>query len=493
MNALAFDARDQDVLLAQWSETWAQQPPRLPHREVVARHGKDARGPCSLPVRQHREYTPCVAWRPAGLQPDRKSLLSIPAEAGKRATVWDLAAAKPSREFESDFTAEASFPDGRRIIGMTGSDVVVRDVTTGGSTKRWPMPDGLVSVLGECPESSRFRPHVPFHSQTRKACGSARTASGWRPSASAPAERILRHAHDDLPLRRRVRAAPRAFRFPTSPARNLRQRPGSSAGLRRQSRLLAVATTKSLSLFSVPEGQPLISEARWPSWTATPLGNLSGWEAAGLHDAHRPCCSRRGTNRLYEAVHPSDSERFLPDRQRRSAAAKLVEQVVQAWDLTLPQDRDRDPSPRRDRPGRQARSARSVVTAAGDDRMIRVWDRGGGLRWSVGDPGAGMPVRPRSLRWGTNAMPRTAGSSIRRVPCFSRGTFRSDRIDALGRDQRRSPRVSFKSILALSPDHRYLVVAGEKVRPTPRRAKSGSSTSRGTPRFCRFPWDRRLF
>src|SRR5262249_35038218 len=46
------------------------------------------------------------------------------------------------------FTPEAFFPDGRRILGMTGSDIVVRDVTTGGTTQRWPMPGGLVSVMG---------------------------------------------------------------------------------------------------------------------------------------------------------------------------------------------------------------------------------------------------------------------------------------------------------------------------------------------------------
>ena len=82
------------------------------------------------------------------LSADRKSLLSIPAEPGTRSTVWDLAAAKPLREFESEFMAEAFFADGHRVIGMTGSDIVIRDVATGGVTKRWPMPDGLVSILG---------------------------------------------------------------------------------------------------------------------------------------------------------------------------------------------------------------------------------------------------------------------------------------------------------------------------------------------------------
>ena len=57
------------------------------------------------------------------------------------------------RTFEGDFAAEAFFPDGRRVIGMTGSEVVVRDVATGAIDRAmadagWP---GLRP--GEGPES----------------------------------------------------------------------------------------------------------------------------------------------------------------------------------------------------------------------------------------------------------------------------------------------------------------------------------------------------
>ena len=47
MNALAFDARDQDVLLARVGARPLPEPPRLPHREVVARHG-EGHGDCIL-------------------------------------------------------------------------------------------------------------------------------------------------------------------------------------------------------------------------------------------------------------------------------------------------------------------------------------------------------------------------------------------------------------------------------------------------------------
>ena len=67
---------------------------------------------------------------------DRRSLLSIPESRDQPSIVWGLATAKLIREFENEFTAEMFFPDARRVVGMTGSEITVRDVTTGGTTKR---------------------------------------------------------------------------------------------------------------------------------------------------------------------------------------------------------------------------------------------------------------------------------------------------------------------------------------------------------------------
>ena len=132
-----------------WSETTLPAPPLVYLIERWSRVTGKIKGTVSLPVaaRAHKTFHPRMV---AGWSSVPTGILAVDPHRmrDKRSTVWDLATAKPLREFESDFTAEAFFPDGRRIIGMTGSDIVVRDVTTGGVTKRWPMPDGLVSVLG---------------------------------------------------------------------------------------------------------------------------------------------------------------------------------------------------------------------------------------------------------------------------------------------------------------------------------------------------------
>ncbi len=310
MNTVAFDGLDEDVLLARVERDASQN--RLFYLiERWSRVTGKVTGTVSLPV---AVPSPQDVYSPhAGrlvFSADRKSLLSIPAEAGKRATVWDLAAAKPLREFESDFMPEAFFPDGRRIIGMTGSDIIVRDVTTGGVTKRWPMPDGLVSVMGNLRNNPtlgcRARPSPP--ARRCRACGSVRTADGWRPSASTPQTISITgpDAHDDLPLRRRVRAAPRAHPDPRRPGRFQSPRaPAPPLAFDAESHMLAVATTKSLSLFSVPQGTPLISEAL-PEPDTTPAGQ----PPAGCHNPvftmPTGLLFARGTNRLFEAVHPSD-------------------------------------------------------------------------------------------------------------------------------------------------------------------------------------------
>ena len=77
-----------------------------------------------------------------------------------------------------------------------------------------------------------------------------------------------------------------------------------------ESHLLAVATAKSVSLFSVPEGTPLISEALPETGSPSADQPLTTGRPPGLHDAHRPCL-RAGAKRLFEAVQPSDLGGFL--------------------------------------------------------------------------------------------------------------------------------------------------------------------------------------
>ena len=83
-----------------------------------------------------------------------------------------------------------------------------------------------------------------------------------------------------------------------------------------ESRLLAVATAESLSLFSVPDGTPLISEAK-PAPEKTPPGqpphmgmDLTFAMPTGLLFAP-------GARRLFSAVHPSDLN-GMPTAMQRS-------------------------------------------------------------------------------------------------------------------------------------------------------------------------------
>ena len=243
MNTLAFDGRDQDVLLARVERDDSPQLRPVYLIERWSRVTGKVTGTVSLPA---AGSGPPVGFRTHSgrlvFSADRKSLLSIPAEPGKRATVWDLAAAKPRttpgstwvhgkrstgsdlavakplREFEDDFMAEAFFPDGRRIIGMSGSDIVVRDVTTGGVTKRWPMPDGLVSVMGNMRNTPRTMPGVGDIGDTLQPDAQSLWVSpdgrwvaalGQRPMANN-VNNGIQMPTGDLPLRRRVRAGPRA-------------------------------------------------------------------------------------------------------------------------------------------------------------------------------------------------------------------------------------------------------------------------------------------
>ena len=108
-----------------------------------------------------------------------------------------------------------------------------------------------------------------------------------------------------------------------------------------ESHLLAVATTKSLSLFSVPDGTPLISEA------LPELGNrprsTGAMQAPDLHDAHRP--PLRPGDKPVVRDRPSVGPWAVPP----SAITIGPGQARRAGRLVLgrdpPQDQDRRPPP----------------------------------------------------------------------------------------------------------------------------------------------------
>ena len=107
------------------------------------------------------------------------------------------------------------------------------------------------------------------------------------------------------------------------------------------------------------------------------------------------------------------------------------------------------------------------VTAAGDDRMIRVWDRGGGLRWSLGYTGTG------SLFSHTVSMPAEYSSRLSGVFDPTGAVFFTQILDRIGVWDATSGgrRWSFTSVLGISPDHRYLVVPWVEGSPPARELR----------------------
>ena len=243
---------------------------------------------------------------------------------------------------------------------------------------------------------------VPRSSLTRKACGSVRTANGWRPSARTP-----RAILDPMPTtiflfeaesgQLRVRS-----RFPTC-------RPIGTIMLHQLPLHRWPSTRKAAcSRWPPPRAFPFSQfprAHRWSprpcrSWTGHPPGNPLGcWDGRqpGLHDAHRP--SLRPGDKPSIRGRPSVGRIRFPERfvhRRLIVATKVVEQVVLSWDVTLPRTRIED--------YRHEGIVRAIkldprdrsVTTAGDDRMIREWDRGGPSlvgRLSRG----GKPVLPYRL------------------------------------------------------------------------------------------------
>ncbi len=481
MNALAFDGPDQEVLWARPEHTIS--PNRLVYLiERWSRITGKVIGTVTLPMTNVRREDLMYGSAHAGrlvFSADRKKLLSVPSEPGKGATVWDLAAAwersetKPLHEFESDFTPEAFFPDDRRILGMTGSDIVVRDVTTGGTTKRWPMPDGLVSVMGNrrntpipdplaASEPTNFSLYYPGY-RLQPDAQSLWVSPDSRWVAAFGQKPMVRYHGVEMPttvfLFEAASGQLRA-RIPIPdipPARVSQGAPAPPLAFDAESHLLAVATTKSLCLFSVPEGTPLISEAL-PELSGPPPGQPGAMRGTPDFTMPTSLFFARGTNRLFAAAHPSDlngtligGDQFLP-----SAANKVIEQVVFSWDVAVPKTRIED--------HRHDEIVRAVkidprdrfVIAAGDDRTIRVWDRGGDLRWSVGYAGSGSlfphltPLPGENKLWESGSFDPTGAVISTSLP------GRIEVWDAATGERRGS----FASVLATSSDNRYLAVAG---------------------------------
>ncbi len=152
IKAVAFDQGDETVLLAR---TEMDYPVSLVCRiEKWSRVSGSLEGTVTLPLPPSRIFANLPPSGRLVFSADRQSLLHMTFEPDTPSSVWGLATGKLVREFEPAFTAETFFPDGRRIIGMTGSKVLVRDVKTGGTTNRWMLPDGRTSILANL----RFNP-----------------------------------------------------------------------------------------------------------------------------------------------------------------------------------------------------------------------------------------------------------------------------------------------------------------------------------------------
>ncbi len=466
MSALAFDANDEDLLVARI------EPDFNKHRLVCiverwSRVSGEFKGTTTLPVSDTgpQDLSPGPTGGRLVFGLDRRALLSIPSLPDKRSTVWNVTTAKPMRDFDKDFTPEAFFPGGNRVIGTMGSEISIRDVVTGNVIKHWPMPDGLVSILGNLRTAPRME--IPYATQPDAQSlwvspdGSIVAVIGQRPSS----ENRLNHTQlprmiylfDAETTQVRVRIP-----VPDFPSSGLQTGPAPVLAFDSTSRLLAVATGKSLSMFSIPEGTLLISEATPPMGipAASPAVATPDWASTipiGLLFA-------AGASRLFAGAHLPD---LTGSSRSPSAAAQLVGQGVQSWDLTLPKVRIEDYS--HDGAVRAVKlDARTrVMTSAGDDRTIRVRDRGGRLRWSVGYPGQGSAFSGFAATdqgqkpCGSGAFDPTGGAFF---------TFLPDRVD-IWDSATAERRASFSSILAVSADRRYVVVPWAE-GPAPARAQS---------------------
>jgi len=468
MNALAFDANGQDVLLARPVSRLSRgdgtldqdfNPDVLLARSVFCVVERWSR--MTGKVTQKVSLSGNPEYLPGRLvfSADRKTLLLIPARLGTRAIAWDLATAKPLRAFESDFLAEAFFPDGRQILGTTGSDVVVRDARTGGVTKRWPMPDGLVPVMANVRQFMQYANPDIWSEDVQSlwispnghwvaAFGQPQRRGGRAPQT--PTTIFLLEAESGR-LRSRIPFPDdRIGQFLFAPV----------LAFDAESRLLALATTQRLSLFSIPDGTPLVG-----SVLSQPDNPTDGQPPSSPVDSIYSVPTRllfgERASRLFLSAYPSNrigspSSMGFGFNADPKSAAKPVEQVIRSWDVSLP--RIKTEAHPHDGPVRSLtlHPRDGSLVAVGDDRMIRMWDRRGDLRWSVGFPGAESlysesVLAPGDKRpsWGSGHFDPTSAVFSTSLP------GRIEVWDAATGERRGS----YPSVLAASPDHRYLVIS----------------------------------
>jgi WD40 repeat protein len=474
MNALAFDANGQDVLLARPVSRRSRgdgtldldfSPDVLLARSVfcVVERWSRMTGKVTQKVSLsgNRDYLPGRLVFSA----DRKTLLFIPAILGHRAIAWDLATAKPLREFESDFLAEAFFPDGRQILGTTGSDVVVRDARTGEVTKRWPMPDGLVPVKANETQFMAGNPLISEDVQSLWISPDGR----WVAAFGQPQGQVYRYQTPTTIFLLEAESGRRRSRIPFPDDRIGQFLFAPVLAFDAESRLLALATTQRLSLFSIPDGTPLVGSVLSQPDNPTD-GQPPSNPVNSIYSVPTRLLFGERASRLFLASYPSNTSGspsatgfgFNADPK---SAARPVEQVIRSWDLSLPR-KGTETHPH-DGPVRSLtlQPRDGSLVAAGDDRMIRMWDRRGDLRWSVGFPGTeslysqSVPAPVYSQRvlapgdnrpsWGSGLFDPTSAVFSTSLP------GRIEVWDAATGERRGS----YPSVLAASPDHRYLVIS----------------------------------
>jgi WD40 repeat protein len=465
MGALTFDSGDEDVRLARTRHDIGRSG-TAQTVELWSRATGRSKGTVWLRT-AGAPYSPQALANRLAFSNDRRLLMSIPTERDKGATtVWEIATAKRIQTFERDFAAEAFFPDGRRVIGMMGPEVVVRDVATGVVVQRWPMPDGLVSVLANVRSlsfsSSAFVVDVP--SLCVSPDGRWVAAFGQPPGRPVvmPTTIWVFDAGSGKIRGRISLPVDRAGPSDSGPAPRLAFDP--------QGHVLAVATANDLSVFSVPEGHPLGSAARTGS-DQTPPGPPFQNRGTPIFSMPTGLLFAPGATRLYLAARPCDANGLAAPRMGPgadpAAAARPVEQVVQAWDVVLPKARTGVHA--HDGPVRAIKfePRHQFVVAGGDDRILRAWDRRGGLRWSVGYPEVKGRFTPplglfAQLKSSMNGSFDPTGAVF-----FAVLPDRIDVWDAVNGERRGS----YTGVLASSPDNRYLVVAGADGTP---KAQSGA-------------------
>ncbi len=364
-------------------------------------------------------YTPWSLAVRLAFSRDRRSLLSIPTERGKGATVWDVAAREAHPDIRGRLRGGSllpGWPPGHRDDGTGGRRARRRD----GCDRRAMADAGWPGLRpGEDPESLLPPQCLPRRRaepvrEPRRPLGGGLRAAPW--------ERY-RHADGDLPLRRRIGAAARRIADARGPGRQPRERPGPSAGVRPPGpRARGGDRPESLHLLGSrgPAAQRggdgrARSHASW--------SGPSGWRHAGLRDAHRPRV-RAGRHATVPGRAPVQCVRLRLPRNEAGRRTQGAGRTRRAGRSSLgcgpAEARRRGAPPRRARPGRQVRAARAASSRPGAT-IARSASGTEGAAFAGLSAISRRMFRPPRV-WDGRDGPCRGGSaaSIRRVPCSSR-------------------------------------------------------------------------